>query len=110
MLESTVSGDMLSLEDAEREFGLKRSTLYRYIRKGLLQTYRRAMDKRTYVRRADLEQLRRFQPAVAAQGPTLVAAEQARAFQYRHFGNRIFETSTADLIEEGRRERDAELP
>jgi predicted site-specific integrase-resolvase len=101
--------DMLTLEEAEEQYGVKRATLYRYVQHGSLRIYRRAMDKRAYVRRADLEALRRFRESERRGGPTLSSVERARAFQRRVFGERIL-TPTAELIEEGRRERTQELP
>ena len=68
------------------------------------------MDKRSYVRRSEVDQLRRFQPLVPTSGPTLAAIERARAFQQRVFGERVLKTPSAELIEEGRRERDDQLP
>ncbi|MBI2863160.1 MAG: hypothetical protein HYX94_01175 [Chloroflexi bacterium] len=102
--------EFLTLEQAERRYAVKRSTLYRYIGKGYLSTYRRAMDKRAYVKAADIEALRRFRQTVAVGGVTLAAVERARDFQRRVFGERQFSTSSAELIEKGRRERDEELP
>lgn len=103
-------GELLTIEQAEQMYGLKRSTLYRYIRGGEIRTYRRAMDKRVYVRRIDLETLRRFRRVETASGPTLMAVERARAFQRRVFGNRTLTTPSAELIDEARRERTEELP
>ena len=68
------------------------------------------LDKRSYVRRSEVDQLRRFQPLVPTSGPTLAAVEHARAFQQRVFGERVLQTPSAELIEEGRRERDNQLP
>ena len=68
------------------------------------------MDKRSYVRRSEVDQLRRFQPLVPTPGPTLAAIERAQAFQQRVFGERVLKTPSADLIEDSRRERDNQLP
>ena len=101
---------LLTLEQVEQWYGVKRSTIYRYIRRGEIQTYRRAMDKRVYIRRADLEAIRRFRRAEPAIVPTLMAVERARAFQRRVFGSRTLTTPSAELIGEARRERTEELP
>jgi hypothetical protein len=106
MAEPAAIDDMLTLEEVENRYGIKRATLYRYVQKGALNTYRRAMDKRAYVRRADVEALRRFQTPVPRGGPTMAAVERARAFQHRVFGERILATPSSELIAEGRRERD----
>lgn len=60
----TVMGeaDMLTLEEAEREYGLKRSTLYRWAKRGEVRVYRRPGDRKSYVRRAEVEKLRAFRP------------------------------------------------
>ena len=39
---------MLTAEQVEREFSLKRSTLYRYVRLGWITPYRRAGDRRLF--------------------------------------------------------------
>jgi len=101
---------LVALADAEREYGVKRSTLYRYVRQGDLKTYRRGMDRRTYVRRADLVRLRRFRQSEPGGGPTIAAVERALAFQRQVFGERELRVPSAELIEEARRERAAELP
>jgi predicted DNA-binding transcriptional regulator AlpA len=54
--------DMLTLEEAEREYGLKRSTLYRWAKRGQVQVYRRPGDRKSYVQRAEVEKLREFRP------------------------------------------------
>ncbi|MBI4319527.1 MAG: helix-turn-helix domain-containing protein [Chloroflexi bacterium] len=102
--------ELLSLKQVEQRYGVKRSTLYRYIQKGDISTYRRAMDKRVYVRKKDIEELRRFRAAERQGKLTLAAVERARAFQLRVFGERRLTTSSADLVEETRRERTEELP
>jgi excisionase family DNA binding protein len=55
--------DMLTLDQVEKEFGLKRSTLYRYVAKGELSTYRMVGDRRAYVKREDVVKLRGFRPS-----------------------------------------------
>ncbi len=110
MAEPAPMDQMLTLEEAERWYGVKRSTLYRYIRRGILPTYRRALDRHVYVRRADLDELRRFQRSKLHVGLTLAAVERARAFQRRVFAGRAVSTPSSELIEEARRERDQGLP
>lgn len=99
----------MTVEQVEKQYGVKRSTLYRYMQKGSVSAFRRAMDKRVCLRRSDVEALRRFKPAGPRGGPTPAAVERARAFQRRVFGERVL-TPSADLIEEARRERTEELP
>lgn len=54
--------DMLNLAEVEREYGLRRSTVYKYIKKGLITPYKRAGDRRSYFKRHQLEKLTQFQP------------------------------------------------
>ncbi len=110
MSEPAVSVDLLSIVEAEREYGIKRATIYRYIQKGELKTYRRGMDRRAYLRRADLADIRRFRVADEGSGFTLAALERAREFRRRVFGGRVLPDSSAEIIEEARRERTEELP
>jgi hypothetical protein len=111
MVETPEMQGLLTLAEAEQEFGVKRATLYRYAQQGKLHTYRRGMDRRVYVRRADLEDLRRFRPPPPAEpGQFKAALERAREFQRRVFGDRVLTTTSAEIIEEARRERDEELP
>jgi len=62
-MEDYMPEDMLTLNQVEREFGLKRSTLYRYVAKGELSTYRIVGDRRAYVKREDVFKLRKFRPS-----------------------------------------------
>jgi predicted site-specific integrase-resolvase len=48
---------LVSTDDAVREFGIGKSTLYRWLREGLLDRYRRRGDRRTFVDREQLERL-----------------------------------------------------
>src|SRR6266849_1135246 len=102
MVEALTTEDLLDLEEVEREYGIKRSTLYRYVHKGRLLTYRRGMDKRVYVRRSDIESVRRFRPVGHREGIPLEAIERAEALQRRIFGDRVLTTPSSELIEEGR--------
>ncbi|MEL7562611.1 helix-turn-helix domain-containing protein [Dehalogenimonas sp. 4OHTPN] len=54
--------DMLTIEEVESEFSLKRSTLYRYVRLGSITPYRKAGDRRSYFKRAEIEGLVGFHP------------------------------------------------
>ena len=47
---------------------------------------------------------RRFRRSEHTSGLTVAAVERARAFQRRTFGDRVLSTSSAELIEEDRRE------
>lgn len=110
MAQPAQDDEFLTLEEAERHFGLKRSTLYRYVQKGQLSTYRRSGDRKAYVRRSDLEALRRLTLPRRTGRLSMEALERLFELQRREFGDRVLTTPSADLIEEGRRERDEELP
>ena len=105
MAGTAVADDMLTLAEAEMVYGVKRATLYRYVQQGRLRTYRRGMDRRAYVRRTDIEAVRRFSAVASLGGPTPAAVERARAFRRRVFGGRMLPSSSAELIEAGRLER-----
>lgn len=53
-----MTDDMLTLDQAVEEFGLKRATLYRH----KIRTYQKVGDRRSYVKRKDMEALTRFKP------------------------------------------------
>jgi predicted site-specific integrase-resolvase len=50
--------DLVPLQDAAEEFGVGVTTLYRYLASGELRRYKRSMDRRTFVDRAQLRKLR----------------------------------------------------
>lgn len=54
--------DLVSSDDAVREFEIGKSTLYRWLREGLLDRYRRRGDRRTFVDRDQLKRLVEPQP------------------------------------------------
>ena len=56
--------EYLSVDEAAEAIGRSRATIWNLIRRYNLETFRRSMDRRTYVRRADIEQLARgtFEP------------------------------------------------
>jgi DNA-binding transcriptional MerR regulator len=47
--------ELVPVDEAARKLGIGRSTVFRYIRLGLVEAHRRHLDRRTYV---DLEELR----------------------------------------------------
>jgi hypothetical protein len=110
MADPHVVDDMLTIEKATREFGINRATLYRFVQSGRLTIYRREMDRHVYVRRSEIESLRRFRPVERSASLNRAFIDEAEAFQRRVFGDRILSTTAAELIEEARRERTDELP
>lgn len=57
------TNDMLTIDQAMEESGLKRATLYRELHNRNLNTYRRPGDRKSYVRRQDLVELTGFRPS-----------------------------------------------
>lgn len=110
MYEMDPNDELLTIKEAEQRYEVKRSTLHRYIQRGELTTYRRAMDKRVYIRRSDMDAMRRFRPSEPRGVLNAAAFQRAREFQRRVFGDRVLSTPSSELIEEGRLERSEELP
>lgn len=54
--------NMLTIDEIEHEYGLKRSTLYIYTRKGLLTPYKKIGDRKSYFKKFEVEYLLQFQP------------------------------------------------
>jgi predicted site-specific integrase-resolvase len=54
--------DLIPLQQAAQEFGVDPATLYRYLKAGRLTRYRRAMDVRTYLDRAQIKRLLKPRP------------------------------------------------
>ncbi len=55
--------EYLEVDEATRLLGVKRATLYAYVSRGLLPSYRRGIKRRRLYRRADLERLVRLAPS-----------------------------------------------
>jgi len=58
--------NMLTIDDVEREFALKRSTLYNCVRRGLIKPYKIVGDRRSYFKQSEIENLIQFQPRETA--------------------------------------------
>ena len=52
-----VRGEMLSAEEAAERLGVKLSTLYAYVSRGWLKSYRRKVGRQALYRRADIDAL-----------------------------------------------------
>lgn len=50
--------DYISVDEAAQELGIARATVWKWIKRVGLQTYRFMGERRTYVKREDLETLR----------------------------------------------------
>jgi hypothetical protein len=57
-----VSTDFVALRHAVRDYDISRSTIYRLVRKGELVLYGRVGDRRSYLGRRQLEELRMLRP------------------------------------------------
>jgi citrate synthase len=54
--------EYLTGSEASRLLGVKPATLYAYVSRGLLRSYRQGMKRRRLYRRADVEALVRLEP------------------------------------------------
>jgi citrate synthase len=61
--------EYLTVEEATERLGVKPATLYAYVSRGVLQSYRQGRGRHRLYRRLDLDALRRLQPSG---GPTPV--------------------------------------
>ena len=51
--------DLIPLVQAATEYGVDRATIYRYLKAGRLKRYKKGMDRRTYIDRAELKKILR---------------------------------------------------
>lgn len=61
--------EMVTIDEAEHEFGMKRATIYKYAKRGDITTYRRPGDRKSYVRRDEMRRLREFRPRYSVDQP-----------------------------------------
>ncbi|MGH7392495.1 MAG: helix-turn-helix domain-containing protein [Candidatus Rokuibacteriota bacterium] len=54
--------EYLTVDEAARLLGVKRATLYAYVSRGMLRSYRQGMKRQRLYRRAELEGLVRLAP------------------------------------------------
>jgi excisionase family DNA binding protein len=59
--------EFLTVEEAARLLGIKRATLYAYVSRGRLRSYRRGMKRARLYRRAEVEDLLRVAPSGSRQ-------------------------------------------
>src|SRR2546423_593755 len=60
--------EYLESEEAARLLGVKRETLYAYVSRGVLRSYRQGIKRQRLYRRADIDQLLRLAPASGSPG------------------------------------------
>ena len=70
--------EYLTGEEAARRLGVKRATLYAYVSRGVLKSYRQGIKRQRLYRRADVEDLLRLSPGGAAE-PEAAALRSAPA-------------------------------
>jgi citrate synthase len=57
--------EYLTADEAARHLGVKRATLYAYVSRGILPSYRQGIKRERLYRRADVERLLRVAPSGA---------------------------------------------
>jgi len=70
--------EYLTGEEAARRLGVKRATLYAYVSRGVLKSYRQGIKRQRLYRRADVEDLLRLSPGAAPE-PEAAALRGATA-------------------------------
>ena len=58
--------EYLTVEEAAARLGVKPATLYAYVSRGVLRSYRQGTQRQRLYRRTDVEALRRLQPSAGA--------------------------------------------
>lgn len=61
--------EYLTVGEAAEGLGVKPATLYAYVSRGVLRSYRQGMRRQRLYRRADVDALRRLQPSAGAPAP-----------------------------------------
>ena len=61
--------EYLTVDEAAGRLGVKPATLYAYVSRGVLRSYRQGMRRQRLYRRADVDALRRLQPSAARLPP-----------------------------------------
>ena len=62
----TVDGEeYLTVDEAAQLMGVKPATLYAYVSRGILKSYRQGIKRQRLYRRAEIEQLTRMAPSAA---------------------------------------------
>ena len=67
--------EYLTGDEAAGLLGVKRETLYAYVSRGLLKSYRQGIKRQRLYRRAEIEALRRLAPSIAADPAAAPAAQ-----------------------------------
>jgi citrate synthase len=80
-----IEGDeYLTGDEAARLLGVKRETLYAYVSRGMLKSYRQGIKRQRLYRRAEIDGLLRLAPSsavgLAARGPQAVEVPLAESW------------------------------
>jgi citrate synthase len=67
--------EYLTGDEAATLLGVKRETLYAYVSRGLLRSYRQGIKRQRLYRRAEIEALVRLAPSSAVEAPGAQPAE-----------------------------------
>ena len=60
--------EYLTVQEAAQLMGVKPATIYAYVSRGILQSYRQGMKRQRLYRRAEVEQLTRMAPSARDAG------------------------------------------
>ena len=66
----------MSAAEAARILGVKTATLYAYVSRGLVHSYRRGLKRARLYRRSELEELVRVRPSDRPAGPAIPLAAE----------------------------------
>ena len=69
--------EYLTGDEAATLLGVKRETLYAYVSRGLLRSYRQGIKRQRLYRRGEVEALRRLAPSSVAEAPEARGAQPA---------------------------------
>jgi excisionase family DNA binding protein len=61
--------EFLTVDEAARLLGVKRATLYAYVSRGVLRSYRQGIKRQRLYRRSEIERLLRLAPSGATSEP-----------------------------------------
>ena len=69
--------EYLTGEEAARRLGVKRATLYAYVSRGVLKSYRQGIKRQRLYRRADVDDLLQLSPDASDEPEATAAGERA---------------------------------
>jgi excisionase family DNA binding protein len=63
----TIAGiEYLDGDEAAAQLGVKKATLYAYVSRGLIRSYKQVVGRKRLYRRAEIEELRTIRPSAAS--------------------------------------------